>query len=96
MTESILQTEQECFLSGGRVRLDRHHIYGGPNRDLSERWGCWVWLRHDLHMQLHDRDPELKLMLKRICQERFEELYDHETFMKVFGKNYLEGETDDE
>ena len=40
-------------------------------------------------MRLHDSDPEMKKMLKRICQERFEELHGHEKFMEVFGKSYL-------
>lgn len=86
---SILQTEKECFVTGSQVDLDCHHVFAGPNRDHSDVWGCWVWLRHDIHMQLHDRDKELDKMLKRICQERFEELYDHEKFMDIFGKSYL-------
>lgn len=89
MTESILQTEKECFITGGQINLDQHHIYGGPLRDKSDAWGCWVWIRHDIHMKLHDSDPEMKKMLKRICQERFEELYGHEKYMNVFGKSYL-------
>ena len=89
MTDSILQTEKECFITGARVQLDCHHIYAGPNRTHSDAWGCWVWLRHDIHMQLHDRDKEMDKMLKRICQERFEELHGHEKFMAIFGKSYL-------
>ena len=89
MTESILQTEKECFITGSRVHLDQHHVYAGPNRNRSDAWGCWVWLRHDIHKQLHDRDKEMDRMIKRICQEKFEELYGHEKFMDIFGKSYL-------
>ena len=89
MTDSILQTEQKCFITGAETWLDLHHIYAGPNRKHSDTWGCWVWLRHDIHMRLHDEDKELDKMLKRICQERFEELYGHEQFMDIFGKSYL-------
>ena len=96
MTESILQSEQECFITGARVQLDQHHVYAGPYRKHADKWGCWVWLRHDIHMKLHDQDKEMDKMLKRICQEKFEKLYGHETFMKVFGKNYLRGDQNNE
>ena len=56
---------------------------------MAEHYGCWVWLRHDIHMDLHDRNSALDKMLKRTCQERFEEIHGHETFMRVFGKSWL-------
>ena len=86
---SILQTEKECYVTGSRVNLDKHHIYHGPRRKAADQWGCWVWLRHDIHMDLHQGNTDLDLRIKRECQERFEEIYDHQTFMKVFGKSYL-------
>ena len=89
MKKSIMQDEQKCFITGSQTRLDLHHVFAGANRKNSDKWGCWVWLRHDIHMELHDRDKTLDKMIRRACQERFEELYNHETFMKVFGKNYL-------
>lgn len=89
MSESILQDEEKCFISGAERGLHRHHVYGGPRRKASEKWGCWVWLRHDIHMDLHSRNSALDKMLKRTCQERFEELYGHEKFMQVFGKSWL-------
>jgi hypothetical protein len=48
-----------------------------------------VWLRHDIHKSLHDRDKELDKRLQRECQEEFERRYGHEKFMQVFGKSYL-------
>ena len=89
MAESILQTERECFLTGSTAALDKHHIYHGPRRKAAENWGCWCWLRHDLHMELHDQNKELDRMLQRRCQEVFEEKYSHEEFMEIFGKSYL-------
>jgi hypothetical protein len=35
----------------------------------------------------HNRERDLSL--KREFQKRFEDEYDHETFMRVFGRNYL-------
>lgn len=84
-----MQTEKECFITGSQTQLDRHHIYAGSRRKASEKWGCWVWIRHDLHMELHDKNKALDKMLRMACQEKFEERYGHEKFMEVYGKSYL-------
>ena len=92
MSVSLLQPgdEKECFLTGCQSGLDKHHIYGGvANRKLSERYGCWVWLKHSLHMELHDKDKKVDRYLKRECQKAFEERYSREKFMTLFGRNYL-------
>ena len=89
MVKSIMQEEKFCFITGSTVGLDRHHVYAGSRRLASEKFGCWCWLRHDIHMELHDRNKALDKMLRRICQERFEEKYSHEEFMEIFGKSYL-------
>jgi hypothetical protein len=84
-----MQDSKYCYITGRTDHLDKHHVYGAANRKLSDIYGCWVWLTHEVHMNAHQRQPEILLQIKRECQERFEELYDHETFMKVFGRNYL-------
>ncbi len=87
--DSILQTAEECYVTGSSYQLDCHHIYHGPRRKAADKWGCWVWLRHDVHMDLHSRDTDLDRRLKRECQEEFERRYGHQKFMEVFGKSYL-------
>ena len=90
MTKSILQDEKVCYVSGSQYNLDCHHIYAGiGKRKIADREGCWVWLRHDIHMDLHDRNKELDYRLKRECQEKFEETHTREEFRKLFGKSYL-------
>lgn len=89
MSRSIMQSEKKCFITGATVNLDRHHCFHGPRRKAAEKWGCWIWLRSDLHRELHDKNKELDRMIERACQERFEELYGHQKFMEVFGKSYL-------
>lgn len=90
MKKSIMQDEKVCFITGSQTQLDRHHCFHGTaNRKLADKYGCWIWLRHDLHMELHQQNPELDMMIKRACQERFEELYGRKKFMEVFGKSYL-------
>lgn len=86
---SIMQNDKTCFVTGSTVDLDRHHIYHGSRRKAAEEWGCWIWLRHDVHMDLHQRNTVLDEALKAACQERFEALYGHDEFMRVFGKSYI-------
>lgn len=95
MSDSILQKDKECFVTGATRGLDKHHIWGGARRSKSEKYGCWVWLAHDVHMDLHERNQELSYQLKALCQKRFEEIWSHEKFMAVFGKNYIKEENDD-
>ncbi|MBQ9251598.1 MAG: hypothetical protein IJ188_03060 [Clostridia bacterium] len=89
---SLLQPDgvKECYLTGVQTGLHLHHIYAGTaNRKLSDRWGCWVWLKASIHADLHDRDKSIDLRLKQDCQRAFEAKYDHKTFMRIFGKSYL-------
>ena len=92
MTKSIMQPdgEKECYISGSQRDLDLHHVIAGTaNRKLSDKYGLWVWLRHDIHMDLHDRNKELDKQLRQEGQKAFEEIYGHEKWMNVFGKSYL-------
>lgn len=90
MAKSIMQTEKECYITGSQQWLDKHHVFQGSRRQASEKWGCTVWLRHDIHMELHDSNIELDRLIKRECQKKFEEKYGHDAFMRVFGRNYLD------
>jgi hypothetical protein len=92
MALSIMQNEKVCYFTGSSGDLHRHHVFGGANRQASEGWGCWVWLRADYH-NMSERgvhfDKALDTALKRDTQERFEKLHGHEKFIEIFGKNYL-------
>lgn len=91
MKPSIIQTgEKQCFVTGSRINLDKHHcMHGGANRKLAEKYGLWVWLRHDIHMRLHDEDKELDRQLEQDAQRAFEKKYSHEKWMQMFRKSYL-------
>lgn len=84
-----MQNDRKCYITGYQGELDMHHIFHGPRRKAADKYGCWVWLRHDIHMELHDRNKELDRMLQKECQQRFEEIYSHQEFIDIFGKNYL-------
>jgi len=77
--KSIMQDHKECYLTG-------------INRSNSEKYGCWIWLRADWH-NMSDRgvhfDRQLDLTIKRDTQAKFESIWGHALFLKVFGKNYL-------
>lgn len=91
--KSILQYERECYITGSTTLLHKHHIYGGPNRKISEKNGFWVYLRYDWHngenYGVHF-NHELDLMLKRNCQREYEKTHTREEFIKLIGRNFLE------
>ena len=90
MTKSIMQDDECCYITGSRINLECHHcLHGISKRSLADKYGLWVWLRHDIHMSLHDRDKELDRYLEQEAQKAFEKKYSHEEFMRIFGKNYL-------
>lgn len=74
------------------MNLHKHHCLGGAYRNKAERYGLWVYLRHDWHVgtkyAVHN-DPVLQRTLKAFAQKKFEEKYGHELWMKEFHKNYL-------
>lgn len=93
MTESILQTERECYITGRTGALHRHHLWGGGRRQLSEKHGLWVWLTPEWH-NLSDYgvhfNHDLDRKLKQDGQRAFEQTHTRAEFMAIFYKNYLE------
>lgn len=90
--KSIISNERECWLCKTTQNLHKHHIfYGTANRKKSEAWGCWVYLcgyHHNLSKYGVHFDKDFDRKLKSYTQERFEEIYDNETFIKVFKRNF--------
>jgi hypothetical protein len=94
--DSIIQKERRCYLCHRESSLHKHHIYfGRGNRTISEKNGFTVFLcaeHHNLGNVCVHNNRELDLMLKRICQRKYEKTHSREQFMKLIGKNYLEDE----
>ena len=92
-TKSIMQEEKECYVTGRTKGLHKHHIYGGPNRQISEKNGFYIWLIPTFH-NLSDKgihfDKAFDLNVKRACQREYEKTHSREEFMKLIGRNYLE------
>lgn len=90
--------DMECFICGrnGRGdRLERHHIFGGANRKLSEKYGLAVYLcgerchrlgKFSAHQNAKIADYLHKYGQRKAMQEQN---WTVEQFIKVFGKNYL-------
>ena len=87
---SVIQKKKECFFCGTTTGLHDHHIFGGPNRKISEKYGmkCWLCWRH--HQEVHEKSPEMRMTLKIIAQKYFEtNIGDRDLFREKFGKSYL-------
>lgn len=93
MADSIIQHEKCCYVTGATSGLDCHHIFKGSRRKHSEEHGLKVWLRHDVHMAMHDHCPPYETLendLKRVAQEAFEANGGtRDEFRAIFGASYL-------
>ena len=77
---------------------EEHHIYGGPNRKQSEKYGLKVMLckRHHTgdisgcEYAVHRPDKNNYADLLHIKgQQKFEETHTRKEFFDIFGRNYL-------
>lgn len=75
--------------------LDRHHLFGGPFRKKSEKYGLVVYLHHS---QCHIFGPQsahknkyTMMELHRYGQQKAmkENGWNTDDFIREFGKNYL-------
>lgn len=93
MTASIIQQEKRCYVTGATTGLDAHHCFKSSRRKAAERYGLKVWLRHDVHMAMHDHMPPYETLeneLKAVAQQAFEDRGGtRDDFMRIFGANYL-------
>ena len=89
--KSILTDDFEhCFICGS-PNVQIHHVMNAANKAKSEEYGLLVPLcmTHHTGMFGVHTDPERMRNMRKCGQRRFEELYGHDKWMEVFGKNYL-------
>ena len=94
MGKSILEDDSldKCYLCGKWGRLDEHHIFGGPCRKTSTRYGFVVHICRDCHSLIHDASEgiELRDYLRQKGQIVYEErIGSREQFIKEFIRSYL-------
>jgi len=93
---------EKCWLCGKRAyevygfnRLERHHIFGGPNRKKSEKYGLVVCLCgdscHRNGLQAVHRNAETMQKLHAYGQEKAmrENGWSVDDFRREFGKSYI-------
>lgn len=101
---SIMQSDRElCYLcgkpeywnsNGMYEKLEEHHVFSGPNRKLSEKYGLKVYL-HGItcHREGADSAHKNKIVRKALQaagQKSYESVHgSREDFVKIFGKNYV-------
>lgn len=98
MAKSIMQSDRsKCYLCGRNGNgdpLEEHHIFGGPNRKLSEKDGLKVFLCgsrcHRNGKESAHKSALTSNLLKAKAQAVWESLYgSRKEFMNRYGKNYL-------
>lgn len=84
-----------CGRNGWADPLDRHHIFGGPNRKKSEKYGLVVDLCHNsCHifgpMAAHANAETMRTLRQYGQRKAMEENgWTTEDFIREFGRNYL-------
>ena len=91
--------ERKCFLCGKNGwgdPLEKHHIFGGnPNRQLSEKYGLYVWLCGNECHRNGKASAHMNAKTAQMLHEYGEKKWLEETggtiedFIKIFGRNYL-------
>lgn len=81
-----------CWFCGMTDWVEMHHIFSGPYRRASTKYGLVVPLCHYCHNEppngVHHNHKNM-LILKRWGQEQFEKNHTRLEFMEIFGRNYL-------
>ena len=92
---------KKCFLcgrNGNGDRLERHHIFGGARRPLSEKYGLVVDLCgnrcHRLGEYSAHQNAEVAAFLHKYGQRKAmtEQGWTTAEFIRKLGKNYLDQE----
>ena len=101
---SIIPGDKEnwCFICGSYDRIEEHHIFGGSDRQISEKYGLKVHLCNAHHhgtSGAHGRDgSKLQQYLHETGQQEIEKRWQEQglsadearqRFMREFRKSYL-------
>ena len=90
----IPKTEKKCRITGQTMGLHKHHVFGGKNRALSDKYNLYIYLSPEYH-NMSDKgihfNKKFREEVQREYQIRFEQVNGKGSFLKVFGKNYVEG-----
>ena len=86
----------KCFLCGVECNPDEHfaehHVFGGPCRSISDRYGLVVHLCGTCHSLIHDSEKgkDMKLKLHQDGQRIYEQrIGNRRAFIREFIRSYL-------
>lgn len=83
---------ENCYITGS-PDIALHHIFGGANRNRSEKYGFILPLRPDYHNMSNygvHMNRELDLKFKTMAQRYYEEHHgNRECFIEEFGKSWI-------
>lgn len=92
--KSIIQNEKVCYLTGSYNGLHEHHVFGGPCRKISERYGLKIWLRADWHVNTDYCIHNDRILRERVQKEIQEIAMQHygwslEEWIQIFGRSFI-------
>ncbi len=98
---SILHPDDgTCYLCrkldhNGQIQrnLEIHHIFGGPNRAISETQGFKVKLcpkHHRTGSQAVHKNIKSMRLIQKDAQREYEKEHTRQQFMNLIGRNYME------
>ena len=72
----------------------KHHVFGASNRNKSEQYGLYIYLRPEMHNMSDEGihfNKHFDLYVKRLAQRAAMERYgwDLKEWLEKFGRNYL-------
>ena len=70
----------------------KHHVYPGPNRQVSEENGFTVELcpgHHEFTKAAVHENRDYMILIQEECQREYEKTHTRQQFMDLIGKNYL-------
>ncbi|MBQ6929032.1 MAG: hypothetical protein IJN27_01830 [Oscillospiraceae bacterium] len=84
----------KCYLCGANTNLERHHVWGGARRPISEKYGAVVNLCHFCHNEppygVHHNAINRMCLQEQMQRELMAKYgWSIQDFIKIFGKNYI-------
>lgn len=100
MSKSILQSRRECYICREmdnvktERQLERHHVFGGPLRPISEQYGLTVYLCRRHHREQNGYSVHFHAPLRKWLQSRafaaLSQQEGEERAQEILGKDYAD------
>lgn len=85
---SIITDDLDVCYECQRKAEDCHHIFEGPDKRWSQKYGLMIPMCHMCHMELHS-NQEMNDWYKKLGQAVFQEKHPDIIFNHIFRRNYL-------